>query len=120
MKPTNMQAPDIHKLDSYVLLNSGHLVNYFLCMRVEQLSHKCYNRCSQASYISQMLAVIKYPFKVVFYLMTSFLSLFPVEDAAISNSRFLNSGSILDLNNSYTGSFGWLFSKAQESLQCKT
>jgi len=69
-----------------------------------------------------MLAVIKYAFKVLFYLMNFCLSLFPVEDVTISNLPFLNSGSILDLNNSYTGSLGFFFFplKAQENLQYKT
>lgn len=66
-----------------------------------------------------MLAVIKYPFKVVFYLMTG-LSVFPAEYVTISNLHFLNSGSILNLDNSYTGSLGFFFSKAQESLHYKT
>lgn len=48
------------------------------------------------------------PLKVVFYLMTG-LSVFPAEDVTISNLPFLNSGSILNLDNSYTGSLGFFF-----------
>lgn len=68
-----------------------------------------------------MLTIITHPLKVVFDLAPSCLSLFPIEDVvAICNLPFLNSASILDLNNSHTGRLAFSSPIAQERLQEET